>query len=124
MVDQAVVDGYWRHYQMRRTRQPDADEFDWAWEAVDDAARRGVPGVVDLVVALAVTAPTDDALAYLGAGPMEDLLNQHGPRLVEEVKAAALQNPAVARALRSVVFDDDDEHRRVAERLIPRGNEG
>ena len=84
----------------------------------------GVPGVVDLVVALAVAAPSDDALAYLGAGPIEDLLNQHGPRLVEEVEAAAVENPSVARALLSVVFDDDDEHRRIAKRLIQSGGEG
>jgi hypothetical protein len=69
--------------------------------------------VSDIVASLAwVVGPFADVGSYV-----QDLLDQHGLRFVEEIAAAAAKCPSVTRALWSVVFDDDSEHRRIAERL-------
>jgi uncharacterized glyoxalase superfamily protein PhnB len=55
-----------------------------------------------LVLLLVNSAPSDAALEYVGAGPLEDLLCEHGPKLIDRVEAAALQEPRVSRALANV----------------------
>ena len=41
-------------------------------------------------------------LAHLAAGPMENLLNQHGAEFIERVESEARGNPAFARMLAGV----------------------
>jgi hypothetical protein len=105
MTDE-VVPTYWRHYELlaseNRADRLAADELFWAWEQVDQAAKDGGPGIVDLLVALSDAAPNDAALAYLGAGPVEDLVRLHGARLRGEVETASRQNQHFAAACRSV----------------------
>jgi hypothetical protein len=45
---------------------------------------------------------TDDQMASLAAGPMEDLLAQHGPKFIERVEHEAKQNERFHRLLRDV----------------------
>src|SRR5438105_781409 len=45
---------------------------------------------------------TGDQIALLAAGPMEDLLAQHGPQFIERVEREAEQNPRSNRLLGGV----------------------
>jgi len=79
-----------------------AGESGPAGDFVHAACDGGVPGVVDVLVALAEMADRNaDESGWVGAGPIEDLLlySDHGLRVVDEVAGAAKQRPAFRAAL-------------------------
>jgi len=55
----------------------------------------GDPASVDVIQALVDAAPTDADLAFVGAGPLEDLMShhRHGVTFVDEVERHARQDP-------------------------------
>src|SRR5436309_3377158 len=89
--NRAIVTAYWEHYRLttseQRTDRLQADDFDWAWAEVEERSHdvSGLP----LILALAKAAPTDVALMYLGAGPLENLLCEHGAEVAQEVEQVA-----------------------------------
>ena len=101
--------GYWEHY--RRTTSIDraerltADDTQWAWAAVDDLVRSHPEAVVEVLVTLADTAPDDEALAYLGAGPVEDLIRNASDVVVDRIEGAACRNENFRTAVRCAWFD-------------------
>lgn len=122
-LDVALVTAYWTHYRLSQSEERherlQADEWYWAWEAVHDATRTSAEGVVGLLVALANAADGDlHRLAYLGAGPFEDLLlyGEHPPAesIVDALDQAAQQNNNVQLAVRAMWWGDNDDPRTVA----------
>lgn len=117
-----VVAAYWMHHRLakstERAERLSASEWWWAVEAVDEVLQLGGKSAVQMVVALAdAVADDEEALAYVGAGPIEDLLNHHGPPSSETVEAmdtAARQHPSVAFAVRCVWWSDDNDPALVA----------
>jgi hypothetical protein len=112
----AVIDAYWEYFgrsrDRARTERLSADEFFWAWEAVEDlmhddeiVERQLDVDRVGLLVALADRAPGQAALAYLGAGPIENLLKYYEPS-IDAIDQAALRNESVRIALRCAWFDN------------------
>jgi len=64
---------------------------------------RGAPDIAwELVTKLIDLAPSDEALGYFAAGPLEDLLSEHGPYLIARVEDRARDNPTFLRALQRV----------------------
>lgn len=119
---QRMVEGYWTYHRLAsspdRADRLAADEWWWAYEAVANAVASGGSEAVELIVALADGAGEDeDALASLGAGPIEDLLRHEGPpspETADALDAAARQNAAVRYAVRCVWWSDDDDPEMVA----------
>lgn len=121
-----LADTYWEHYRLARSECREdrlrSDEVFWAWEMVDQIARcerrlddeaterepRLTPSIdrISLLQLLASRAPDDDrhALAYLGAGPLEDYLG-HRPDL-ERVEGAARRDGRFRGALAEAWYDD------------------
>lgn len=76
-----LVSAYLAHYRTKN------DSLSWAWEAVDDAMHKlelGLPLCLELIEAT----ENDAELAYVAAGPLEDLLMRVGAPA-----ANALENP-------------------------------
>jgi hypothetical protein len=116
-----IVQAYWEEYAYRqRGDHAHADECFWAWEWVDDAARVGSDDVIDLLVALADAAADDFALGYLGAGPVEDLVNNHGERLIDAIETAASEHPAFAGTLSGINTSSATEAEKMVERRLAR----
>ncbi|MDQ6947196.1 MAG: hypothetical protein M3256_13230 [Actinomycetota bacterium] len=109
MADPILPETYWRRYVLmfrgNREQRLAARELDWADDEVRDALGEPVKAV-GLLVRLADAAPDDQALAYLGAGPIEDLLVDPAPAVVDEIERAARRNKHFRYALRSAWFDD------------------
>jgi hypothetical protein len=110
---QELTGAYWRHYELAHVGKDEAraEDFFWAWEAVDEIAHGHVTDTnlrldpLDLIVQLADRAPNDEkALAYLGAGPVEDYL-LYGDPDIRRVEQAAEINPRFRVALRCAWFD-------------------
>jgi hypothetical protein len=111
-VDPDLVDVYWRQHRLSSGDRADrlaADEHFWAWEAVHDAVDELHPDVVELITALADAAATDLERAYLGAGPVENLLRhpQVSDRILDQLDGAARRHPGVQIAVRCVWFGDE-----------------
>ncbi len=116
MDQDRLIDGYWEHYRLAssdaRADRLQADEFFWAWETAQqlivgrDAVSLEDGDRLALLTALAHRAPDEQALAYLGAGPIEDLLRRDGPpiALIDE---HAQRNEKFRVALRCAWFDED-----------------
>ena len=118
--DEALVAGFWTYCRLSESEDSSdrdrAQAWYWAWTAVYDATRLAADGVVGLLVALADAAAGDlERLAYLGAGPFEDLL-RYGERppnatILDELEQAAQDNNNVRLAVRAMWWgDDDDQH--------------
>ena len=76
----AVVCAFREHYRLgegNRQERLAAPAYDWAWEFVHDSVREKTSEVLALLDALIEMPDADPAyLAYLGAGPLENLLNE------------------------------------------------
>src|SRR5262249_48946831 len=72
------------------------------WEAARDLIDSGATDALELVVALIEQAADRDGVAIVGAGPLEDLIHQHGTALVADIERLARQHPGFRAALRSV----------------------
>lgn len=129
-----LVAAWWRFYQaLVDPSSPRGDDEFSAFTAVDEAVEEADANVVGLLIALADSAPSgsevaaiDDevlvgALAYLGAGPIEDLLRVHAERFVSEVETAAEANERFRIALRCVWYGDTDVQ--IVQRLRRFGDE-
>ena len=117
---------YWKHHQRAtsadRSDRLRAEAGSWANDAVDDAVMKRADGVVRLLVALADSAAEDnEALMYLGAGPIESLLCHHDRDLpqamIDELEAAARQHPPFRTALQGVGYGPHSDDPRVVSLL-------
>ena len=105
-----IVDGYWRNYRLAggdRKERLEADEWFWAWIDVDHAVRIPTPRTFELLLALVGSSKDEEALAYVGAGPIEDLINWHGAAFLDQIEEAARRNQAFRRALAGVRVSRD-----------------
>lgn len=110
--DEDIAVGYWAEFVARRGTRAERRAAETsratATPAVDDRVFTGADNVVDLLCLIADCAPdpTDEALACLGAGPIEDLLARHAARFIDEIDRAARTNERFRRALRSTWFSE------------------
>ena len=74
----------------------------WAWEEVDRIVHSAdAASAWTVLVGLVEAASGDtDALAFIGAGPLEDLVRLHAVPLLDRAEEEARRNPAFAEALR------------------------
>lgn len=100
-----VVPVYRRHHELatggRQDRLLAADSF-WAWEAVNDAA---LDGSLPMAVLDALVCDPDgdsEYRSYIGAGPLEDLLNRHPVTYALAVAERARTSGLWAEALSGV----------------------
>jgi hypothetical protein len=105
------VAGYWEYYRRststHRAERMSVDEYEWALDEVDDRVRSEPSAAIALLVELAEGAPDDQALAYLGAGPVEDLLHEHHEDdVIGQVEVAARRSTGFRSALRCAQYDD------------------
>jgi hypothetical protein len=100
-TEDEIVHVYFRHFMLKR------DEDFWAWQEVDRLACSDPWVGWRITQNLIKKAPTDEALAYVAAGPLEDLLEVHGMAIIDEVTMAARADKRLQLALSHVWMDDD-----------------
>ena len=78
-----LADTYLRQYATKR------DEDFWAWQEVDRILRSGDLGPAwEITLLLLRKAQTDDALGYVAAGPLEDIVDGYGEQALDRVEKA------------------------------------
>lgn len=112
MVDQGgVAAAYYERYRLRCGDRQDrlaADAFEWAVEVVDDAVERDDSDLLDLIDSL-LNVPQSDAefIAFVGAGPLEDMLTRDTAAAWDEpIADRCRRSPAWRAAVDGVHLDD------------------
>ena len=102
---------------LRHIAENTAADF-WAWEAVGDIARGpSAEAAWDLVVTLVRRAP-DEQLGRIGAGPLEDLVNEHGPALVEWIEGECRRDARFKEALGRIWLTSGELPTEVEARIV------
>jgi hypothetical protein len=105
--DDRVATAWWEYQRLASGQRMDRKRLEdgepvavvAAVETVDASVARGGPDAVALIGALLRLASTEEDIALVGAGPLEDLLVEHGDDLAEQVAQEAHRNPQLASAL-------------------------
>ena len=73
----------------------------WTWSVVDELVHHRPDLAWPILLELIRRVP-DDELGLLAAGPLEDFIADHGPRIIDALEAEAATNPRLCRALSGV----------------------
>lgn len=94
---EAIADAYLSHHKTKR--EDDAWAFDEVWDMV-----RNHPDIaLELTLLLLTKSGDDDAtLAYVAAGPLEDLLKLHGPTVIDRIERESKDSSRLQLALSGV----------------------
>jgi hypothetical protein len=74
----------------------------WAWSEVDDLVRRDPDKGWEITCILVNKASSDEALGFVAAGALEDLLRKHGPTVIDRVEHESQENVRLQTALSGV----------------------
>jgi hypothetical protein len=103
MTDAELISGYLAHAATRTRDGTDAEHFEASDELDDlvtDEPERAWPLICEIIRRIA---PADeDILAYVAAGPLENLLAQHPHTVIERVEILASNDAHFRRALSGV----------------------
>jgi hypothetical protein len=93
---------YLRYYVLKK------QEDRWAVREVDTLVRDDPTEAWEVTRILVNAAPSDEALAYVAAGPLEELLHKHGSVLIDRIEEESRGNARLQLALSGVWGLDRD----------------
>ena len=96
MDETAFADTYLRYLKEKRT------EDSWAFDRVAKIVRDDPRVALELTLLLLTKASDDAVLAYVAAGPLEDLLKMHGPQVIDRIERMADRDSRLQLALSGV----------------------
>src|SRR5262245_16482559 len=92
-----VLDGYLAHAEaVSHDRE---DLHFWAFDEMASLVSSDPETAWGVVVELVARSTDDCTLAYIAAGPLEDLLCEHAPLVIDRVEFSAANDPRFRRAL-------------------------
>lgn len=101
IIEQTLVDA-WIRIQHAGPGSKEADELWWAWETVSEWSYENPDHLFAFVLAALKTDNSPKIVANLSAGPLEDLLSNFGPQIIEAVEVEARSNSQFASLLGGV----------------------
>ena len=104
MEDRALTELARTYLEYYRTGD---DALFWAYEKVNDECHK-LDGGLPICLALIDASNTDEELAYVAAGPIEDLIRRVGPEAVLALDSPAAQSRKVRFALAGVWLNEED----------------
>ena len=125
-VRQKLFETYFLQHRLSsgsRAERLEADQHFWAWELVERTVHQDAEKGWDLILGLIAAAATEDEVGFVAAGPLEDLIHEHGSEVVEWVEERARLDSDFRRALAGVVAPDDEAGARI-DRLLGRNRRG
>ncbi len=87
---------YLRYYHQKNA------EDSWILEKADVLLNNNIDEVWEITRAVIEKAPSNEALAYVAAGPLEDLLRTYGHMVIERVEQEAAKSEKFVLALSAV----------------------
>jgi hypothetical protein len=95
--DRSLLEGYLANF-----REGGDGEHFWAYEAVEDLLGTDPERMWSLVLEMLKSTAEPLYRAYVAAGPLEDLLAQHGAQFIERAEALATSERWFLDSLRSI----------------------
>ncbi|GLH76388.1 hypothetical protein SSBR45G_12960 [Bradyrhizobium sp. SSBR45G] len=92
----------WIDYHRLPQREANAHPLFSAWETLDALVRDQPEAAWPIIRDLWALDPSDRMLALIAAGPVEDLLCQHGADFIGRIEQLARQEPVVRKMLGAV----------------------
>jgi len=74
----------------------------WAWEEVDELVHSKPQKAWEFILKILEADSSETILSNLAAGPLEDLLSEHGEKFIDEVELKARQNPKFTKLIMGV----------------------
>ena len=96
MDAESLANTYFRYFELKK------EEDQWAWSEVEDLVRRDPENGWEITRVLINKAPSDEALGFVAAGPLEDLLRKHGPAVIDRVEKESQESARFQTALSGV----------------------
>jgi hypothetical protein len=93
MIDpyKQLVDAF-LDFAQQKGGTPRHDELFWVFEEMEELVKHRPEDAWIVIRQIADRNPPPSVLGYLAAGPLEDLLSQHGPAFIERAEAAAARD--------------------------------
>jgi len=110
-TDDFLADAYLKHYETGD------DSLAWAFSTVNGIILRDAERGWAITLALIANACTDNALGYVAAGPLEEMLEVHGNTIIDRVEDLARSEPKFRRALSFVTCFKDSMPETVRSRI-------
>jgi hypothetical protein len=110
-ADADLVSAYLQHYETKD------GSLLWAFIEVNEITLRHAERGWNITLALIAAAPNDEALGYVVAGPLEEVLEVHGKLLMDRVEQLAQVDDKFLMALSRVVCFEDSMSRATRDRI-------
>jgi hypothetical protein len=101
MKDEDLIAGYLSHSETSTRDGTDAEHFD-AFDELNDVVRDDPERAWPIICEIIRRISADDILAYVAAGPLENLLVHHPHAFIDRVESLAKQDAHFRRALSGV----------------------
>ena len=109
-----LLQHWWEHSRLSRGSRDERKALSMgrphgaavAQEMLSDLVSTGAPDVVPLLADLVDAGPSGNSAVIVGTGPLEDLLNEHGDALIDELETLARRRPTFRAALSSAAIYD------------------
>lgn len=86
-----------------RTQGEDVDEPTfWAYEEVADLVQKKPVEAFDMVLEILASTDDESVLFNLAAGPLEELIQFHGPLVIDSIEREAAKNPKFITLMQGV----------------------
>jgi hypothetical protein len=100
--DDKLLSAYLEHGRLVTGKSPGTDELAWAYDAVCEITdSQNAEEILPFVLALVARTP-DELLNYVAAGPVEDVLRDHGPAVIDRILRLAERDRKLRSALKGV----------------------
>jgi hypothetical protein len=100
-----IAEAYLRYFAAKR------NEDAWAFKQVDEMVGRDPDGGWSITLLLVNQASSNEELAYVAAGPLENLLKKHGLAVMDRIEEEACRNDRLRLALSGIWLRHDDPMR-------------
>lgn len=93
-MDELVFE--WIRYQLLFDKDKDAANRDlfWTYDAVSDLCSNEPDLALEFIPSVVATKPERSIVEILAAGPLEDLLSNHGAKVIDKMKRESEQKPS------------------------------
>jgi hypothetical protein len=91
-----LADTYLRYHATKR------EEDFWAFDEVNRIIRSGLDSAWEITLLLLRRAETDEALGYVAAGPLEDIVDGYGDRALDRLEQASEADSRLQFALSGI----------------------
>jgi hypothetical protein len=111
---QEIIDAYLHYYRTKK------EEYWWAYQDIVDIIES--PDCLPFVLALIHACHNDAEIAYVAAGPLEDLLNKHHEKIKDSLSELVRSDEKMRKAIQGVWIGKGKPSRKTLDEILAKYN--